>query len=290
MRQHAKIANNPQCDLNLPAQGQKLENDTLLQEKIALLKKNVGDFAKAALAFSGGVDSTFLAKICFEVLGDNALAITADTPFMARSEMAEAHQMAQEIGIRHQVVQLSDIGEEILANPKDRCYWCKTAVFKKLWEITKTESLGYLLDGTNLDDLDDYRPGLKALSELEVKSPLQEAGFTKHDIRLASKSMGLPTWEKPSLACLASRIPYDQPITTEKLGRVEKAEEFLREKGIVQLRVRDHQEIARIEVSPEERAKFFSAEFLDETSNYLQKLGFRYVTLDMEGYRTGKLN
>lgn len=267
-----------------------MENETLLQEKIALLKKNVGDFGKAALAFSGGVDSTFLAKICFEALGDNALAITADTPFMARSEMTEAHQMAQEIGIRHQIVQLNDIGEQILANPKDRCYWCKTAVFKKLWEITKTESLGFLLDGTNLDDLDDYRPGLKALSELEVKSPLQEVGFTKDDIRQASKSMGLPTWEKPSLACLASRIPYDQPITTEKLGRVEKAEEFLREKGIVQLRVRDHQEIARIEVSPEERVKFFSAEFLDETTSYLRELGFRYVTLDMEGYRTGKLN
>jgi len=194
------------------------------------------------------------------------------------------------IGIRHRMIQLTDIGETILANPKDRCYWCKTAVFKKLWEITKSEGLGNLLDGTNLDDLDDYRPGLKALAELQVKSPLQEAGFTKEDIRQVSKELGLPTWEKPSLACLASRIPYDQPITTEKLGRVEKAEAFLLKKGIKQLRVRDHQEIARVEVSPEERDKFFSLVMLDEVSQYLKDLGFRYVTLDMEGYRTGKLN
>ena len=267
-----------------------MKNEYQLQEKIALLKKNVGEFGKAALAFSGGVDSTFLAKICHETLGRNALAITADTPFMARSEIEDSVQMAREIGIRHRLIQLTDIGDKILANPKDRCYWCKTAVFKKLWEITKSENLGCLLDGTNLDDLDDYRPGLKALSELEVKSPLQEAEFTKADIRKASKNMGLPTWEKPSLACLASRIPYDEPITAEKLGRVEKAEAFLREKGIVQLRVRDHQEIARIEVSPEERIKFFSADLLDEISIHLRKLGFRYVTMDMEGYRTGKLN
>ena len=267
-----------------------MRSSETLQEKIKLLKKNIEGFGKAAIAFSGGVDSTFLAKICYEAIGNNALAITADTPFMARSEIADAVQMAEEIGIRHRLIQLTDIGDQILANPKDRCYWCKTAVFKKLWEITKGDNLGYLLDGTNLDDLDDYRPGLKALSELKVESPLQEAGFSKAEIREASKSLGLPTWGKPSLACLASRIPYDEPITPEKLGRVEKAEEFLREKGIVQLRVRDHQEIARIEVSPEERVKFFSETLLDETANYLRELGFRYVTLDMEGYRTGKLN
>lgn len=267
-----------------------MENRDHLAAKISTLQKTIQTYEKSAIAFSGGVDSTFLAKICYETLGQNALAITADTPFMARTEIADAVQMAEHIGIRHQLVQLTDIGDDILANPKDRCYWCKTAVFNKLWEITVSEGLEYLLDGTNLDDLDDYRPGLKALSELNVKSPLQEAGFTKADIRQASKQMKLPTWEKPSLACLASRIPYDQPITPEKLGRVEKAEAFLQKKGIHQLRVRDHDEIARIEVSPDERVHFFSTEVLDEVSQYLKKLGFRYVALDMEGYRTGKLN
>ncbi|MBU3916398.1 ATP-dependent sacrificial sulfur transferase LarE [bacterium] len=261
-----------------------------LEEKKRKLLELLKTYQNVAIAFSGGVDSSFLLKMAKETLGDNCVALTIDMDFVARSEMSDAEAIVKEIGAQHTIIKSAEIDKAILENSKERCYFCKRNVFEALLEAAKALGINILLDGSNLDDLDDYRPGMKALKELEIKSPLIEAGFTKNDIRAVSEELGLSTWNKPSLACLASRFPYNQHITMDGLKKVEAAEEFLRQKGIRQVRVRYHQDLARIEVSPEERSTFFDTDLMDQVSTALLKIGFKYVTLDMEGYRTGKMN
>ena len=261
-----------------------------LTDKLNRLSEVLKALPSSAIAFSGGVDSTLLASMARALHGEQALALTVDSMFVSRSEMEEAVKIAAGIGIEHQMITLQKIDGNILANPTDRCYHCKTAVFGKLLEIARNQGKNNLLDGTNLDDLGDYRPGLKAMQELGVKSPFLEAQLTKADIRLLSQARGLSTWDKPSMACLASRIPYDDPITSENLSMVEKAESFLIKQGLSQFRVRKHGNLARIEVSPEDRPRFFDLSLMEKVSLELKNLGFRFVALDLEGYRTGSLN
>ncbi|MFH2132073.1 MAG: ATP-dependent sacrificial sulfur transferase LarE, partial [bacterium] len=202
----------------------------------------------------------------------------------------DAVRVAAEIGIDHRIIPLQNMDETILGNPVDRCYHCKTVVFSKLQEIARALGRTVLLDGSNLDDLDDYRPGLKAKEELGVRSPFLEARLTKADIRQLSRSRGLSTWNKPSMACLASRIPHHDPITSESLRMVETAESFLKNLGLKQFRVRKHGDLARIEVSAGERPLFFNPTLMETVSRELKKTGFRFVALDLEGFQSGSLN
>ena len=261
-----------------------------IREKYSYLKEMILDFNKAAVAFSGGVDSTFLSRVCFDLLGDNSAAITLVSPLNPKSETDEAKSIAKEIGIRHFLIEDDTIEPEVASNPADRCYHCKKFEFTAIINKAKKLGIGTVLDGSNMDDLTDYRPGLKALMEIGIKSPLRDAGLTKLEIRELSKELGLKTWDKPAFACLASRIPYGEKITKENLGRVEKAEDYLRGLGFRQFRVRSHKEIARIEVSPEEREKMFNPPLLDEISLKLKSFGYTYVALELEGYKTGSMN
>lgn len=243
------------------------------------------------VAFSGGVDSAFLLKVAHEVLGNRVIAVTARASIYPEKELQEAVEYARGLGVRHRIVEFDEAQiEGFAANPVDRCYLCKREVFKKVLETAKEYDLKYIADGSNMDDLQDYRPGSRALKELGVISPLREAGLTKSDIREFSKRLGLPGWDKPAMACLASRIPYGQLITKEKLRMVDRAEQFLRELGFKQVRVRHHGEIARIEVSTLDRNKFLDGELMDKVHDRLREEGFRYVALDLQGYRMGSLN
>lgn len=242
-----------------------------------------------AIAFSGGVDSTFLVKVAYDVLGKNVLAITANSETYSKDELREAKVLARTIGVRHLVIQTRELDKsDFSQNPPNRCYFCKSELFSRLKKIAQKEKLNYVLDGTNYDDLKDFRPGRKAGCDLGVKSPLAEAGITKKEVRLFSKKMGLPTFAKPSQACLASRFPYGSEITKEKLVQVARAEEFLRKIGIKELRVRHHGEIARIEILPEQ-FPLILREYKKIVKN-LKNLGFTFISLDLEGYRTGSLN
>jgi uncharacterized protein len=244
----------------------------------------------AAVAFSGGVDSSFLCHAAREALGNRAAAITVLSPMLPKSEADCARQVSARLGIRHFFVEEDEIDEEVAANPRERCYFCKKLEFGAILAEARKQGINTVLDGSNLDDLGDYRPGLKALEELEICSPLREAGLSKAEIRDLSRRFGLPTWDKPAFACLASRIPYGERIDREKLGRVERAEDFLREQGFRQVRVRSHGDIARIEVDPGERRRFFDEALLDAVSRKFKSIGFLYAALELEGYARGNLN
>ncbi|MCL1818161.1 MAG: ATP-dependent sacrificial sulfur transferase LarE [Spirochaetaceae bacterium] len=261
-----------------------------LDEKYNKLLACIAAHGSAAVAFSGGVDSSFLCYAAKAALGNTALAITIDSPLHPRSEIACAAQLSRQIGIEHIVIEEEGLDARVAANPKDRCYHCKKIVFGKILLAAKERGLAAVLDGSNTDDLNDYRPGMKALEELGIASPLKEAGMAKADIRELSRRFGLPTWDKPAFACLASRIPYGEPISKEGLARVEKAEEALAAYGFRQMRVRVHGSIARIEVAPEERKLFFNEETLDAVSRDIKACGFAYVAFELEGYKTGSLN
>jgi pyridinium-3,5-biscarboxylic acid mononucleotide sulfurtransferase len=250
----------------------------------------VKSFKKAAIAFSGGVDSSFLAKVCHDVLKDNCIAITIYSPFLPKSELDDAKALANSIGIKHFVINDTLIDDIVSKNPVDRCFFCKKIEFSTILKIAHENGIDTVFDGSNLDDLSDYRPGLNALKELNINSPLREAGLTKIEIRALSKNLGLKTWDKPAYACLASRIPYGENITIEKLSQVEKAEEYLKQKGFRQFRVRNHGEIARIEIAPLERTKIFDTELIDEISRTIKSFGFIFVCMELEGYKTGNLN
>ena len=263
----------------------------LLQEKYKLLKDIIRKKGSAAIAFSGGVDSTFLLKVTKEVLGDNLLAITATSSTYPKRELNEAIKYAEDIQVKHVIISSEELEiEGFASNPKNRCYYCKKELYTKINNIALNNGISYVFDGSNLDDTGDYRPGMQAAKELDVISPLKEAGLTKNDIRELSKSLGLPTWNKPSFACLSSRFPYGNKITLSKLNMVDKAEQLLLDIGITQVRVRHHGEIAKIEVDPSEREKFFNIDIMNHIGNELRKIGFTYVTLDLLGYRTGSMN
>lgn len=259
------------------------------QVKYHKLQDHLTRLGRVAVAFSGGVDSTFLCKVARDVLGEGALAITAVSETLAGEELAAAKRLAQEIGIRHVVVEARELDDaEFRANPPDRCYHCKKVRFTILRRVADEMGFPVLAEGANADDLSDYRPGLVASEEMSVVRPLLEAGLAKSEIRELSRELGLSTWDKPAMACLASRIPYGTPITAGKLGEIELAERYLRELGFRVVRVRHHGNLARIEVGAEERAALLSR--ADEIDQRLKTTGFKFVTLDLAGYRTGSLN
>lgn len=258
--------------------------------KIESLRALVRGYGSAVVAFSAGVDSTLLAKIVSEELGEKGYALTISSPFNPELETGEAVNLAAEFGIKHLVVEIEKFSPTILSNPKDRCYHCKKAIFTKIQEEAKKLGVENVLDGSNVDDLSDYRPGKIALEELGIKSPLLEAGWSKADIRDYSRQLGLPTWEKPAFACLASRIPYAEEITLDKLKMVERAESYLQASGLKQYRVRCHGEMARVELLPEDRKKYYSDEMMDSLSAKLKEFGFKFVALDCSGYKMGNLN
>jgi uncharacterized protein len=262
-----------------------------IDSKLDILKSNIKKLKSVAVAYSGGVDSTFLLKVAKEVLGDKVIAVTAKSSTYPEREFNEAKKFTEEIGVKHIVIVSEELDiEGFSKNPTNRCYYCKRELFTKIGEIAKENNLDEVLDGSNLDDTRDYRPGMEAAKELQVISPLKEAKLSKKDIRELSKVMGLKTWNKPSFACLSSRVPYGSEITINKLKMIEDSEQFLLDLGFRQVRVRHHGDIARIEISPEEREKFFDLGLMDKVADKLKKIGFKYVTLDLFGYRTGSMN
>jgi len=243
------------------------------------------------VAFSGGVDSTFLLAAAKEALGDRVTAVTADSPIHSRREIREALETAKALGVKHIVVPFAEMtAPGFVANPPDRCYTCKQIIFAEIIRIAASVGVERVAHGVNLDDLGDYRPGLKAAEEMGVVAPLADAGLTKADIRALSRRMRLPTWNKPSMACLASRIPYGRPITPEALKMVEAAEEVLQRLGFYGCRVRHHGEVARIEVVPGDLKKTMHPAVRAEILESLRKIGFRHVAVDLEGYVQGSLN
>jgi len=261
-----------------------------LFKKFDDLKLYIKQFDKVAIAFSGGVDSSFLAKVTYDLLKENTIAFTIDSPLIPDYEIQNAKLIAKEIGINHIVIKENDIDKEIAKNPINRCYYCKKIEFNQILKNAKNLGFYILFEGSNYDDLKDYRPGLNAIRELKIISPLSEAKLTKVEIRELSKFLGLSTWNKPSMACLASRISYNEEIDKEKLKMIEKAELFLKNKGFIQLRVRKHNEIARIEIAKEEIVKIFDLSLISEIVSYFRDLGFKYITLDLEGYNSGSMN
>ena len=262
-----------------------------LEMKYQKLKDNIKELGSVAIAYSGGVDSTFLLKVAADVLGNKVIAITAKSTTYPEREFKEAVKYIGDIGAKHIVIISEELEIEGFAkNPIDRCYFCKKELFSKVRKVADDNNINAVLDGSNADDVSDYRPGMKAANELKVISPLKDVGLTKDNIRELSKRLGLPTWNKPAFACLSSRFPYGNEITVEKLSMVERAEQFLLDLGFRQIRVRHHGDIARVEVNVEERSKFFSIEMMDKVANELKSIGFKYVTLDLLGYRTGSMN
>ena len=261
------------------------------ETKYEKLKKLLESYKSAAVAFSGGVDSTFLLYAAREALKDQVLAVTVHMAAVPERERQEAAAFCQKEQIRQLICSVDAMRIPGFAeNPPDRCYYCKTEIFRNICRIARENHMQVVAEGSNVDDMKDFRPGMRAITELGIQSPLKQAGLTKEDIRILSKKMGLPTWEKPSFACLASRFPYGEPITNEGLARVEAAEVFLMERGFSQLRVRAHGKLARIELLPEDMEQMLDPGLRTETENYFRQIGFFYVALDLRGYRTGSMN
>lgn len=267
------------------------ESTSDLLKKYDGLKTMLKECNSIAVAFSGGVDSTFLLYAAKEALGDHAVAVTARSCSFPERELNEAKTFCEQQQIRHFIVESEELEiEGFSENPRDRCYLCKHELFEKIQNIAKKEKFAVIAEGSNLDDNGDYRPGLQAVAELGVLSPLRSIGFTKEDIRSLSRYLGLSTWNKQSFACLSSRFVYGETITKEKLVMVDKAEQLLLDLGFRQIRVRIHGTIARIEIQPEDFSKLIQENIRCLVISSLKKLGFTYVTMDLLGYRTGSMN
>ncbi|WP_414578149.1 ATP-dependent sacrificial sulfur transferase LarE [Anabaena sp. CCY 9402-a] len=263
----------------------------MLTEKLEKLKVLFAEMEQALIAYSGGVDSTLVAKIAYDVLGDRALAVTAVSPSLLPEELEDAEIQAATIGIAHKIIQTHEMeNPNYTANPVNRCYFCKSELHDNLKPLALELGYPYVIDGVNADDLHDYRPGIQAAKERGARSPLAEFGVTKLEVRQLSQQLGLPWWDKPAQPCLSSRFPYGEEITVAKLQRVGRAEIYLRKLGWQNLRVRSESDTARIELPPEKIKDFVMLTDLQSVVTTFQNLGFIYVTLDLEGYRSGKLN
>lgn len=262
-----------------------------LQAKLAKLEDYIRELGSLAVGFSGGADSAFLLAVAHEVLGDKAIAVTAADASVPQREIDEAKSFCKDRGIRHFIRKVDPLTEEGYRNNNpDRCYFCKRVIFTEIKKAAEENGIEYTAEGSNTDDMGDYRPGLRAVAELSVTSPLREAGFSKPEIRLVSQAMGLPTWSKPAYACLASRFVYGEEITEEKLHMIDLAEQFLIEHGFFEERVRLHGNMARIEVPPKDIPRLAEDGIREAVYEKFKELGFLYVTLDLKGYRMGSMN
>lgn len=263
----------------------------ILNSKYERLKKYLVELGSVAVAFSGGVDSTFLLKVAHDVLGEKVIAVTAASKTFPQRELEETKNFCRVEGIKQIIFNSDELTKEIfLQNPKNRCYICKKSLFEKILRIAAENNIAYVVEGSNMDDNGDYRPGMQAIAELKIKSPLRHVELWKKEIRALSQNLNLPTWDKPSFACLASRFVYGETISEEKLSMVERAEQLLIDIGFKQVRVRIHDNIARIEILPDEFDKLMEKNLRAEVTNKFKEYGFTYVTLDLQGYRSGSMD
>jgi uncharacterized protein len=268
------------------------ETDSTLNARRAQLLETIRGYGRVAVAFSGGIDSTVVTQAAYEALGDAAIAVTAVSDSLAAGELEEAQELARRIGIRHRVIHTEEFTDpNYLRNHSDRCYFCKSELYGRLGAMLGELGVDVIVSGANLDDMGDYRPGVKAADEHDVRHPLQECRFSKADVRALARAWGLPTWDKPATPCLSSRIAYGEQVFPERVRMIDQAEQWLRRRGLHVLRVRYHKgDLARIEVSLDDLPRFVELELRGELISVFRALGFKFVTLDLEGFRSGSLN